>query len=60
MRGPAQIPPIPFDIDPNTLATDPAVSDRFVYTPWYVIYDPYVDADVGHIHAGSMRRLTCG
>jgi hypothetical protein len=52
--------PIPFDIDPNALATNPVDSDRFVYTPWFVIYDPYLESNISHLPYYQLDRAALG
>jgi hypothetical protein len=38
--------PVAFNIDPEVLSTDSAPSDRFVYAPTFVSYDPFVLGEV--------------
>src|SRR5262245_38656581 len=52
--------PVPFDIDENALATDPASSDHFVYSPWFMIYDPYLEANIAHLPSYQLDRIALG
>jgi hypothetical protein len=37
--------PVEFQIDPKALATSPGVNDRYVYTPTFAPYDPFIGAN---------------
>lgn len=48
--------PVPFEIPPEALATDPADADRFVYTPTFVHFDPYTREKTAHLPAPQLDR----
>ncbi len=41
--------PVEFKIDPGVLDTDAGIKDRFVYTPTFAPYDPFIGVDEGVI-----------
>jgi hypothetical protein len=47
---------VPFTISAEALATDPADSDRFVFTPTFVVYDPYAEADTARLPRHQIER----
>jgi hypothetical protein len=48
--------PVPFNISANALATDPVSADRFVFTPTFVLYDPYAGKQEVHLPTYQLDR----
>jgi hypothetical protein len=46
--------PVEFDIDAQALATDSTPADRFVYTPTFVVYDPFAEDELVLLPAAQL------